>query len=287
MTAAPIIYVIEPYGGSIRRHNSALPLLYPDDAVVTRGEGVFETLRVSGGRAHNVRRHVDRFVASAAAMELPEPLAEKWREATEAALAEFGDGEGKCTWTYTRGRESTGIPTAWVTVAPLDAETLRQRTEGVRAALMVRADAASALQTAQGSAAKTVNYAATMAALRAAAREGADDVIFLDAGGRVLEGSRSTVVTSKGRKLRTPQAPGIVASTMVGELFERAQEQGFSCKSKVMDVDYLRGADSVWLVSSTRGAVRVTHLDGVKLPKPAGEEALRDLKAFKRFLADS
>ena len=42
-------------------------------------------------------------------------------------------------------------------------------------------------------------------------------------------------------------------------------------------MEYLQGADSVWLVSSVRTAVRVTRLDGVKLKAPANAEEIRAL----------
>ncbi|WP_293768910.1 aminodeoxychorismate lyase [uncultured Corynebacterium sp.] len=275
---APIIYIIEPYGGSIRRHNPNLPLLFADDAGVTRGDGIFESLVVRGGKAHNLQRHVERFRTSAAAMDLPAPQDAKWEEATLVALEEFGEGEGKCTWTYTRGRASTGIPSAWVTIEPVDAMTLKEREKGVKVKTMLRT---WSLPT--EIAAKTVNYAATMASLRAAKQDGCDDVIFVDAEGRVLEGSRSTVITTKGQKLRTPQAPGIIPGTTQKAIFELAQERGYRCKEKVMDLDYLRGADSIWLVSSARGPVRVTALNGDKLPKPANEAELKELMTEAMF----
>ena len=69
-SSSPVIYVVEPYGGSVRRHNPALPLVYWDDAAVTRGDGVFETLLIRDGHPANLRRHLDRFQASARLLDL-------------------------------------------------------------------------------------------------------------------------------------------------------------------------------------------------------------------------
>lgn len=272
MSIAPVIYVVEPFGGSIRRHNANLPLLFADDLGVTRGDGIFEAMRVEGGQAHNMERHLERFRRSAEALDLPLPTPEKWQEATKAALEEWGETEGKCTWTLTRGRASTSIPTGWVAVEGIDAETLREREKGVKAITMERT-----WQLPTEFPAKTVNYAATMAALRYAKKQDAQDVIYLNGTGLVLEGSRSSVVTTKGRKLRTPAAPGILPGTTQAAIFACAEAEGWRCKRKEMNVDYLLGADSVWLVSSTRGPVRVTHLNGQKLPKPANVEEIREL----------
>ena len=46
----PVIYVVEPFGGSVRRHMPNLPLVYWDDAAVTRGDGIFESLLVRNGK---------------------------------------------------------------------------------------------------------------------------------------------------------------------------------------------------------------------------------------------
>ena len=107
-----------------------------DDAAVTRGDGVFESILVRGGAPVNLDKHLARFARSAALMGLPEPGREHWTRATEEAVADFcrerggeaGEAvEAKCTWTLTRGRETTGVPTAWLTVRPIGEDVLRQR----------------------------------------------------------------------------------------------------------------------------------------------------------------
>ena len=79
---APVIYIVEPYGGSIRRHNPSLPMVFWDDAAVTRGDGIFETLLIRDGRPANVERHMERFRASARLLELPDPGQARWKQAT-------------------------------------------------------------------------------------------------------------------------------------------------------------------------------------------------------------
>lgn len=269
----PVIYVVEPFGGSIRRHNPSLPLLFWDDAAVTHGDGVFETLLIRAGEAKNVERHAQRFARSAQAFGLPAPCLDKWLEATALAASEFDAEEARCTWTYSRGRASTGVPTAWVAVQSISADVLAQRVNGVRVLATPRR-----WQPDNTMLAKTLNYAAPLATLRQARAEGYDDVIYTHPdSGLVLEGPTSTVVTVRGKKLRTPAAPGILPGTTQAALFALAEEKGYHCKAKEMDLDYVQRSDSVWLVSSVRTGARVRFLNGSKLPASDKEKEIRAL----------
>lgn len=272
----PVIYVVEPFGGSVRRHMPTLPLVYADDAAVTRGDGIFESLLVRGGKAANLQRHAQRFCDSARTMNLPEPPMEKWEEATRLAIADFcGEetGDAKCTWTYTRGRASTGRPSAWVVVQPIEEKVLEQRAHGVAVMTSPRL-----WHVAEELPAKTFNYAATMAMLRMAREKGFEDLILTDPDtGEILEGATSTVVAVKGEKLRTAAGRGILPGTTQAALFAHATKEGYRCKAKPLTVEYLEKADSVWLVSSVRVAARVTRLNDKKLKAPDNVDVIRDL----------
>ena len=126
---SPIIFAVEPFGGSVRDHNPNLPLVFWDDAAVTRGDGVFETLLLRDGRICNLDRHVSRFLASAKLLDLPEPNIDGWLKATIMAAEKWRShttDDASCVWMYTRGRETTGIPSAWLTIRPLSPTALHQ-----------------------------------------------------------------------------------------------------------------------------------------------------------------
>lgn len=281
----PVIFLVEPFGGSLRRQNPNLPHVYWDDAAVTRGDGCFETIRVSRGRPVNLEAHVRRFQNSAALLDLPEPAAETWAKATEAAVGDYvresgleaDEVEAKCQWTYTRGRESTGVPSAWVTVRPIPQEQLDQRENGVKVMTAPRGYTLAATKDTPWLTvgAKTLNYAASMSALRWANANGYDDVVYVDPEtGRVLEGATSSVLLVRGNKLRTPVTGGdVLPGTTQAAVFTLAESQGWKCKEKDLTVDDLRAADQVWLVSSVRGGVRVTAIDGEELATPGKKEA--------------
>lgn len=117
--------------------DATVPMIYADDLAAVRGDGVFETFMLRGGNVRNRERHATRFLNSSAMLDLPKPHLERWFRATDIAVADFeeknGPGqEAALRWVYSRGRESTGQPTGWVTVAPVSEHVLHDREHGVR-----------------------------------------------------------------------------------------------------------------------------------------------------------
>lgn len=259
-----------------------VPMIYADDLAAVRGDGVFETFMLRDSHVRNRERHAIRFQRSAAMLDLPEPELDRWFRATDLAVASFeeknGPGqEAALRWVYSRGRESTGRPTGWVTVAPVSEQVLHDRKHGVR---VMTAERGFRIDLSERSpwaliGAKTLSYAANMAALRSAKARGVDDVIFLSDEGLVLEGPTSTVVVAEvdsatgERRLVTPPAHvGILKGTSQAALFKLAEQRGWKTEERVLRVEDLLNAAGVWLVSSVRVQARVIQLDGVSLPRP-------------------
>lgn len=293
-TPDPVIIIVEPFGGSTRQHNPNLPFIFGDDAAVTRGDGVFETLLVADGHLANMQRHFHRFTGSAQRLGLPAPKFENWQKASAEAVAAWGAKfpgldsadvpPAKCVWTYSRGRASTGLPTAWITVTAIDPEVVHQRESGISVMTGPRGietQADTSVPWAMTSA-KTLNYATNMAALRYAKAQGFDDFIFTDSSPenpRVLEGATSTVVIAKKNgRLRTPATGAdVLPGTTQAALFEAAEQAGWKVKEKPIYLSELYKAESVWLVSSVRMGARVTRLNDTVLPEPKNASEIQDL----------
>lgn len=255
-----------------RTHPFDAPLLHADDLAALRGDGVFETLLVRGGRACLVDAHVQRLSQSAAMMDLPAPDEAAWRQAIETAVAQWpADREGALRLVYSRGRESGTTPTAYVMITAVASRIQATRQNGV-AAITLQRGLPSGAESWLLAGAKTLSYGVNMAALRHAARHGADDVIFLSPDGSVLEGPRSTVVIAgaDGRTLATPpHSQPILAGTTQQALFAVAEEAGYRCEYRQLRLDDLRSAGGVWLVSSMTLTARVHTLDGEALADAA------------------
>ena len=274
-------------------HDPQAPLLHADDLAAVRGDGIFETLLIRGGRPCLLESHLGRLTQSATMMDLPAPELPRWRAAVGVAvqrwLADGGD-EGVLRLVYSRGRESGSPPTAFATIGAVPARVADARSRGVAAVTLARglsAEGASEMPWLLAGA-KTLSYAVNMAALRHAERHGAGDVIFVGSDGLILEGPRSTVVVATDlggtpALLTPPPWYPILRGTTQQALFEVARNKGYDCDYRALRPADLLAAQGVWLVSSITLAARVHTLDGKLLrPAPTADEIaqLVDLAIF-------
>lgn len=247
------------------------PLIKVDDLGLMRGDGVFETVLVVDGQPRELGPHLDRLVRSATMLDLRSPDLDAWRATVQLVLDNWtGAGQMALKLVYTRGSESgDGTPTGFAMGMDISPTVLRQQTEGVAAITLDRGIEHGAAERAPWLllGAKSLSYAVNMAAVREAARRGADEVVFTEAGDSVLEGPTSTVVVAEGRTLRTPPSQlGILPGTTQAALFRAAERKGWSIKIEPIKVAELHTADAVTFTSSVRKVTRVHTLDGAPLP---------------------
>jgi 4-amino-4-deoxychorismate lyase len=241
-----------------------------------RGDGVFETLLVRGGRACLLDAHLTRLARSAAIVGLPGPDLRRWRTAAVVGAEHWTDAsEGVLRLVYGRAR---GGPTGFVTVSGLPPRVLAARRDGVSAMTLQRG-ATPADEPADGpwsiAGAKSLSYAVNAAALRHAERLGVGDVVFTSADGFVLEGPRSSVLIADadGVLLTPPSTLPILPGTTVQAVFDAARAHGRPYRARLVHLDELLAAEGVWLLSSVTLAARVHTLDGVRLPaEPVASE---------------
>jgi 4-amino-4-deoxychorismate lyase len=263
------------------------PVLRADDLGVQRGDGVFETARVASGRVFKLGLHLERLRRSASALAINAPTDDEWRALAADAVAASGAGDGLLKLVCTRGTSADGPPTAFALALPVPEEAVRARTDGidvVTLTLGVDAAARAASPWLLGGA-KTLSYAVNMASLREAAARGADDAIWLAAGGEVLEGPTATVCWVSGGTLRTPPTTtGILAGTTLAVVRALAPPLAFAVTPAT--VADLTGADEVFLASSVRGVAGVRRIDGRPVGDGTlGEHTLRLRDAFEEAVA--
>jgi len=130
---------------------------------------------------------------------------------------------------------------------------------------------------------KSTSYAVNMAAEAEARRRGADDAVFVDATGTVLEGPTTNVWWRRGRTLVTPSLDlGILAGVTRSAVCDLAADCGYGVEEGHYDLAELAGAEEAFTSSSVRELMPIVELDGRPLPRgPAGD----DLQAALRRAA--
>jgi len=272
---APVLVLVPgatgaPVDGGALFHlaDATVPQLSVTDLVATRGDGVFETIGAFDGVPVNVGPHLARLARSAAQIELPVPDVQVIAEAVDAAIAAHAPvAELSVRVMLTRGIEGDGVPTCWIHARVSDDWSPYR--SGMKVAVLDRGLPTTAAETSpwllQG--AKTLSYAVNMAAVREAKRRGAADVLFRASDGYVLEGPTSTLLVRRGDEfLTTPVSAGVLAGTSVASLFTWLEKEGLQGREELMTVEDVAGSDGAWLLSSTRLAAPITHLDDAELP---------------------
>jgi 4-amino-4-deoxychorismate lyase len=255
-----------------------LPVLHADDDALLRGRAAFETLRVYGGRPFRLEAHLDRLEASSARIGLaPLPRAEL-TELADAALAAAGEPDVVLRFLWTAGRDPEA-PVGLTLVSPIPGWIEHARTTGIRlvSLLGARAEAPWLL-----GGVKSTSYAVNMAAEAEAKRRGADDAVFVDHDGVVLEGPVSNVWWRRGTTLVTPALElGILAGITRAVLLDLAPQLGYEVEEGTFTLSDLGAADEAFTSSSVREVLPVSEVDGAQIPvgdaAPALQAALREV----------
>ncbi len=229
-----------------------------------RGDGVFEVVRVYGGRPFAMAEHIDRLERSAEQIELPVDRDAVEAE-TSALLGVHGEADAQLRIILTRGgRRIAAI------------EPLPDLAPSVSLASVVYSP------TLILSGAKTLSYGANMQATRLAAAEGADEAVLVRPDGVVLEPPTSTIfwATDSGT-LRTPALGAILDSITRRKLIESLED----VEEGEYPLDDLLGASEAFLASSVREVQPVSSVDGTELDRH-GSQTQRARAAFDGLIAD-
>jgi 4-amino-4-deoxychorismate lyase len=249
------------------------PTVFADDEAVLRGRAAFETLRVYGGRPYRLDAHLDRLTSSSARIGIATPDREECAELARIALDHAGEPECVLRFYRTPGREGANKPSLIVLVSSLPPQLDELRARGVALAslLGVRAEAPWLL-----GGVKSTSYAVNMAAEAEARRRGADDALFVDPDGNVLEGPVTNIWWRRGTTLYTPSLNlGILAGVTRDTLLELAPAHGYAVEQGRFPVADLRVAEEAFTSSSVRELMPVVALDGESIPRGEAAEALQ------------
>jgi 4-amino-4-deoxychorismate lyase len=273
--SSPVLALLGP---PPRLVDPTTPVLRADDLGVARGESVFETVRIAGGRPAFLEQHLRRLERSASRLAIDLPGG--WEELARLATEAYGANDGVLRLTCSKGAPDAG-PVGFAHVTSVPASAVHAREHGVSAVTLTLGVPAGLRTEAPWllGGVKSTSYAVNMASVRAAEEQGAQDAIWVSTDGEVLEAPTSTVAWVSGGELVTPPAPevAILPGTTLAVSLALLTTPFVVRRGTVRE---LHAADEVMLLSSVRGVTPVTTLDGRALPIGPVTVALRE--AFER-----
>jgi 4-amino-4-deoxychorismate lyase len=248
------------------------PAIRADDEALLRGRAAFETLRVYGGRPFRLETHLDRLEASAVAIGLRAVESDELASLAGLVLAEAGAADAVLRLVWTAGPlEGPPVGLALVSEIPEWIEGVRARGARAVSLLGVRAAVPWLLP-----GVKSTSYAVNMAAEAEARRRGAEEAIFVDGEGVVLEGTVTNVWWRSGETLHTPSLElGILAGVTRAALLELAPRAGYGVVAGAYPLESLLEADEAFTSSSIREVLPLVEVDGSPLARGPAADALQ------------
>lgn len=248
------------------------------------GDAVYEVIPVYGGGLFRLEAHLQRLENSMAAIRIDNPYSrERWRELLGTLVARNGGGEQSVYLQVTRGVAPRNH--AFPAGATPTVFAMSRSAERGHAPKPMRAITREDFRW-QRCDIKSTALLANVLLRQEALDAGADEAVLLR-GGQLTEGAATNVFVVRGGRAVTPPRshlilPGITRDVVV-ELLAGA---GLPVAEVPVSEAELRGADEIWLTSSTTEVAPVVELDGQPLgtdrPGPLCEEAWRLFQEGKR-----
>lgn len=257
------------------------------------GDGLFETMRVLGGRVLQWRRHWERLQQGARALGLTLPwTAGALHEAVGQTLRANHLREATVRLTVTRGFSPTarGLPppadarpTLLIRAAPFVPypEHLYQNGMRVIVSRRTRRNEHSPLARV-----KSLCYLDNVIARQEAAAHGADEALLLNTHGNAACATTANLFTVRAGRLHTPPVadgalPGTVRALVRAEL---APSTNRAVETTQLSETDLRQADELFLTNALMGIMPVCAVDGRPIgsgqPGPLTQELLAAYKAW-------
>ncbi|MGZ8397537.1 MAG: branched-chain-amino-acid transaminase [Gemmatimonadales bacterium] len=253
------------------------------------GDGVFEGIRVYGGKIFRLEDHLDRLYDSAQAIWLTIPMAKKELvEVTREAVRRSGIAEAYIRHVVTRGVGDLGLdprkcpkPSVIIIV-----DTIQLWPESVyeTGLNVITAGTPIPQRESLSPRVKSLNYLAHILAKVEGIHAGADEVLMLDSAGAVAEGSGQNVFVVKDGTVRTPPPyAGILKGVTRDTVIELARKAGHEVEESILNRYDMYTADEAFFTGTASEIVAIRQLDGRIIGTGTQGPITRDLRA--RFQA--
>ncbi|HEX5819321.1 MAG TPA: branched-chain-amino-acid transaminase [Gemmatimonadales bacterium] len=256
------------------------------------GDGVFEGIRVYGGKIFKLEEHIDRLYDSAQALWLTVPMSKADMIAvTEEGVRRSGLQDAYIRHIVTRGVGDLGLdprkcvkPTVIIITDTIALWPAQVYETGLR---VVTAGTPIPHRESLSPRVKSLNYLPHIMAKAEGIQAGADDVLMLDATGHVAEASGCNIFVVKGRTIRTPPAyAGILKGVTRDVIIELAREAGFDVQETLLNRYDVYTADEVFFTGTAAEVVGIREVDGRRIgagkPGPITHDIAARFRALTR-----
>ncbi len=253
------------------------------------GDGIYEVIPVYGGRLFRLEEHLQRLSNSLAGVRIDNPLSNKeWSQTLHELVQKNGGGEQSVYLQITRGQAPRDhafpddtTPTVLISTSPLKAASTTLLEQGVSAITLedIRWKYCHI---------KAIALLPNILLRQQAVDAGAQEAILIRAG-LITEGAASNLFIVKDNTIITPAKgpfllPGITRDLML----ELAATNAMPYKETDITAAELFEADEIWLSSSTKEILSVTHLDDAAVgdgkPGPVWQRMHALYQAYKQAL---
>jgi branched-subunit amino acid aminotransferase/4-amino-4-deoxychorismate lyase len=261
------------------------------DAGFLLGDGLFESLRATGGVPYLLERHLRRLCAAAAELEfagmpsLEALAAQVLRTVRRAAL-----GDAYVRVTVTRGIGSQGLaspagpPTVVIAVLPAPPPAPPGR--GLATELLWRGVRRGRpggphprlASPSRRAAAKSTSWQAAVLDRRRVEARGADEGLYVSSSDRVLEGVSSNVFVIAGGRLLTPPAAACLPGITRARVLELARAQGVPVLEAPLPLDALMQAEEVFVTNAVHGPRVVASVAGTAVGRRSAKGLFQMLR---------
>ncbi len=253
------------------------------------GDGVFEGIRVYGGKIFKLKEHLDRLYDCAHAVLLVVPITKAaFGAVIEEAVKRCGLADAYIRPIITRGIGDLGVdprkcptPTMIVIVDAINIWPPERYEQGLS---VITAGTPIPHRESLSPRVKSLNYLSHCMAKLEANVAGADEALMLDSAGHVAEGTGQNIFVIKGRELRTPPLyAGILAGITRSVVMQLATEAGHSVKEEMLNRFDVYTADEAFLTGTASEIAPIRSYDGRSIGAGKAGPITRDLTA--RFRA--
>lgn len=228
------------------------------DGAVLYGMGLFETIKVSGGRPVVPERHLARLFRSAGELGLSVPFGPgKLEEMVYETAAKNKMEGGGLRMTLTAGEGGSG-PSV-VIRARTNPYVDENYIKGVSAVFAGhRRNETSPLVRH-----KTLNYWENILARRAAMEGGYSEALFINISGNLAEGSASNIFIISGGRVSTPDVEsGLLPGITRQRVIEACRDMDLQAEERKVRPEELAGADEAFLTSALMGVMPLVRIGG-------------------------